>query len=73
MKFNSLFFALALILSSTILHAQGLKFSEEPGAFMAEAKKIMQDSRNPLYAKTAAELDTIWMSAPSSVQQTQFA
>ncbi|WP_373514013.1 hypothetical protein, partial [Persicitalea sp.] len=46
---------------------------EEPGAFMAEAKKIMQDSRNPLYAKTAAELDTIWMSAPSSVQQTQFA
>ena len=29
---------------------------------MVEAKKVMQDSRNPLYARTAAELDTIWMS-----------
>ena len=73
MKFFPLFFLLALLLGSATLHAQNLKFSEEPGAFMVEAKKVMQDSRNPLYAKTAAELDTIWMSVPSAVQQTQFA
>ncbi len=73
MKFNPLFFALLLFLGSADLHAQNLKFSEEPGAFMVEVKKVMQDSRNPLYAKAAAELDTIWMSAPNMAQQAQFA
>ena len=65
-------FLLVSLLGSTALRAQNLKFSEEPGTFMAEAKKVMQDSRNPLYAKAAADLDTIWMSAPTQPQQVQF-
>ena len=74
MKFNLVLFTFAaLLLAGVPLHAQNLKFSEEPGAFMVEAEKVMQDSRNPLYAKTAAELDSIWMSIPSAAQQTQFA
>ncbi|MPR34275.1 hypothetical protein [Salmonirosea aquatica] len=54
------------------LHAQSLKFSEDPGTFITEVKKVMESSRNPLYAKTAQELDSIWMSAPSASQQAQF-
>lgn len=74
MKSNPILFALAFLLfASTSLQAQNLKFSEEPGAFMVEAKKVMQDSRNPLYAKTAAELDSIWINTPTAAQQTQFA
>ncbi len=66
-------FLVVILLAGSKIYAQNLKFSEEPGAFMVEAKKVMQDSRNPLYAKAAAELDTIWMSTPSTAQQSQFA
>jgi hypothetical protein len=63
---------LASLLGNATLYAQNLKFSEEPGTFMTEVKKVMEGSRNPLYAKAAQELDSIWMSAPSAVQQAQF-
>lgn len=65
-------FLLASLVGIGTLHAQNPKFSEEPGTFITEVKKVMEGSRNPLYAKAAQELDTIWMSAPSAAQQAQF-
>lgn len=76
MTSNNTLFGLTLFLLTFAgigtLHAQNLKFSEEPGAFITEAKKMMEVSRNPQYVKTVQELDTIWMSAPSAAQQAQF-
>lgn len=54
------------------LYAQNPKLSEEPGTFITEVKKLMEGSKNPLYVKTAQELDSIWMSVPSAAQQAQF-
>ena len=48
----TLFLMVSLVGIGT-LHAQNLKFSEEPGTFITEVKKVMEGSRNPLYAKAA--------------------
>ncbi len=66
------FILLASLLGNATLYAQNSKFSEEPGAFITEVKKMMEASRNPLYVKTVQELDPIWMSTPSAAQQAQF-
>ena len=77
MKFDTtrtwlLAFLTMFVSGAQVLHAQNLKLSEEPGPFITEVRKVMENSRNPLYAKAAQELDTIWMSTPSAAQQAQF-
>lgn len=57
---------------NTQLWAQATKLPKAPGEFMVEATKRMVATRNPLYAKAAQALDSIWSSAPTTNQQTQF-
>jgi len=63
---------LVLLLGAQVLYAQSIKFSEEPGAFIVEAKKVMEGSKNPAYAKAAQDLESIWMSSATSAQQVGF-
>lgn len=63
---------LVLVLGVQLLYAQSVKFSEEPGAFIVEAKKVMEGSKNPVYAKAAQDLETIWASSATSQQQAGF-
>ncbi len=63
---------MTILSSSSLLYAQATKLPETPGEFITEATRRMVATRNPLYAKAAQELDSIWTSAPSAAQQTQF-
>ncbi|TDB68965.1 hypothetical protein [Arundinibacter roseus] len=54
------------------LHAQSVSFSEDPGTFIVEVKKIMEANAVPAYGQAARDLETVWMSSASSAQQTQF-
>lgn len=63
---------LILMLGAPLLYAQSVKFPEEPGAFIVEARKVMEGSKNPVYAQAAQDLETIWMSSVSPAQQTKF-
>ncbi len=61
-----------VLLGNLSLSAQSLKLSEDPGTFIQEAKKAMEGSKNPVYIKSAQDLETIWMSSATPVQQAQF-
>lgn len=61
-----------LLMGSQLVYAQGVRFSEEPGAFITEARKLMEGSRNAAYIKAAQDLESIWMSSASAGQQAQF-
>jgi hypothetical protein len=68
-------FALILYLLTLIgetASAQNLKLSDEPGQFMVQFRKLMDGSRNPQYIRSAAQMDSIWMSAISAPQQAKF-
>ncbi|SEJ57783.1 hypothetical protein SAMN04487995_5415 [Dyadobacter koreensis] len=54
------------------LSAQNLKASDDPGQFMVQIRKLMDGSKNPVYIRSTAQLDSVWMSAVSSPQQNKF-
>ena len=71
-RFSRVLLLLLLAGGSQTLLAQSLKFSEDPGTFVVEAKKAMEGSKNPLYAKTIQDFETVWMSLATPAQQAQF-
>jgi hypothetical protein len=63
-------FCFTLLATSVV--GQNLKFSDEPGQFITQFRKLMDGSRNPQYMRAAAQLDSAWMSSMSSTQQNKF-
>ncbi|HEV7351228.1 hypothetical protein [Telluribacter sp.] len=61
-----------VVLAGEAAWAQGVRLSDEPGQFMVDAKKLMESSRNPAYAKAAQDLESIWMSSLNTTQQKEF-
>lgn len=59
-------------LGSYTAHAQALRFSSDPGAFMGELRKMMESSRNPAYTEAAKQLEGVWMSGLAAEQQRAF-
>ena len=73
MKIIRYFLLTCIILSGgKNLSAQNLKASEDPGQFMVQIRKLMDGSKNPVYIRSTAQLDSIWMSSVSSPQQNKF-
>ncbi len=54
------------------LSAQNIKASDDPGQFMVQIRKLMDGSKNPVYMRSTAQLDSIWMSTITPAQQTKF-
>lgn len=61
-----------ILLGGKNLSAQNLKASDDPGQFMAQIRKLMDGSKNPVYIRSTAQLDSVWMSSVSSPQQSKF-
>ena len=61
-----------IILAGSTVWAQGVRLSDDPGQFIVDAKKLMESSRNPAYAKAAQDLESIWMSSLNTTQQKEF-
>ncbi len=53
-------------------YAQNLKFSEDPAAFIAELRKLMDNSRNQVYIQSSKGLEAIWNSGLNTTQRQQF-
>lgn len=62
-------FLTLLLLAGKTVNGQSVKFSEDPGQFITEVKTLMEKSGNPAYAKSAQNLETIWMSSINGTQQ----
>ncbi|GAB3177956.1 hypothetical protein [Telluribacter humicola] len=69
--FRLCLFGLIFLTGSTVW-AQGVRLSDDPGQFIVDAKKLMESSRNPAYAKAAQDLESIWMSSLNTTQQKEF-
>ncbi|MCF0059582.1 hypothetical protein [Dyadobacter sp. CY356] len=54
------------------ISAQSIKASDDPGQFMVQIRKLMDGSKNPVYMRSTAQLDSIWMSTVTPAQQTKF-
>ena len=63
---------LLLAFTGKTVSAQNLKISDEPGQFIVQLRKLIDGSRNPQYIRSAAQLDSIWMSSLNASQQTKF-
>ncbi len=61
-----------ILLGGKNLSAQNLKASDDPGQFMVQIRKLMDGSKNPVYIRSTAQLDSVWMSSVSSPQQSKF-
>lgn len=61
-----------ILLGCKNLFAQNVKVSDDPGQFMVQLRKLMDGSKNPLYMRSTAQLDSIWMSSVSAPQQSKF-
>ncbi|TDE10065.1 hypothetical protein [Dyadobacter psychrotolerans] len=70
--FKYCFFLFILLLAGNIVIAQNQKIAEEPGQFIIQLRKMMDGSRNPQFIRAAAQLDSIWMSSVTPVQQAKF-
>ncbi|MCE6990717.1 hypothetical protein [Dyadobacter sp. CY323] len=69
-RFTILLFILGFI--GRTASAQSVKLSDEPTQFMTQFRKLMDGSRNPQYIRSAAQLDSIWMSSFNTGQQMKF-
>jgi len=63
--------ALYLFLSVP-LSAQNLKFSEDPQAFIAELRKLMDNTKNATYIQASKGLEEMWNSGLNTTQRQQF-
>lgn len=73
MKITRYFLLICIILlSGKNLSAQNIKASDDPGQFMVQIRKLMDGTKNPLYMRSTAQLDSIWMSGISAPQQAKF-
>ncbi|MCF2445085.1 hypothetical protein L0657_14050 [Dyadobacter sp. CY345] len=61
-----------ILLGGKNLSAQNLKASDDPGQFMVQLRKLIDGSKNPVYIRSTAQLDSLWMSSVSSPQQSKF-
>ncbi|WP_037325742.1 hypothetical protein [Runella zeae] len=55
------FLILFLCLIGLQSHSQVIKLSEEPAQFIADVQKMMAMSGNPVYLKSAKNLETLWL------------
>jgi hypothetical protein len=62
MNLKSLLFILCFALSSVCVYAQGLKISDKPEEFLADAKNFLALSGNPQAEGIAQNLDKLWNS-----------
>ncbi len=72
MKIAQICLLFTILIFSGTAFAQAPKISDDPGQFMVQVRKMMDGSRNPLYIKAAAQLDSSWMSAVGAAQQAKF-
>jgi hypothetical protein len=62
MNLKSLLFILCFALSSVCVYAQGLKISDKPEEFLADAKNFLALSGNPQAEGIAQNFDKLWNS-----------
>ncbi|TLU97865.1 hypothetical protein [Dyadobacter luticola] len=69
-RFTILLFCLTV--AGKHISAQNIKLADEPTQFMSQFKKVMDGSRNAQYMRTAAQLDSVWMTGFNTAQQMKF-
>ncbi len=72
LMYGSTLFLLLLTGLAGESHAQNLKFSEDPEAFIVELRKLMDNSRNQVYIQSSKGLEAIWNSGLNTTQRQQF-